>query len=575
MEPVRFADGFDGPDRVAFGLSSGALGVVAAGLALGYLILHSPLPGPVAVAVAVLIVAVAAAVGWGSWAGRSALAWAVAAGRFVAGPETMSIGLEQVTGDSATADRALGETLSPATASRHRADGTAALGTGGGTDATSAADGQPEDPVPGTGGGAAPADPPLWARWLEPLAETGHPTAAPAPVASPSRADAPAAPPRHAAPGPAERTPGHGADPVTTLTDPEDGDADADDPLPAGRPHLDDEVIAWLHRRVRGPVRPTADESAVSSPPETSLVVLPGAATGQEQRSDVKELELPGRFPRFPAATGAIPGRRRRARRVAFFALNGGVGRTTLAVEVAAVLAARGRRLTGPPGRLRVAYVDLDPRSSTACLRLGMPLPPREGFAGLADGPVAHAEHSSGLIALVDSSPRTSFEDGLSPAGAAAQVHRLEADGVEVVVLDCDGRPPELATWVLETADDIYLVLSDSARGVQDAYRATADLRRLGFAEKLAYVVNQATGRVDFGPTMADLRGSLLASIPHDDEIADAEDFHRIASLEGSGPGAVALRRLAGSIHPLLEEGSPGQPLDDRQLRVRPAVGAG
>jgi len=155
-------------------------------------------------------------------------------------------------------------------------------------------------------------------------------------------------------------------------------------------------------------------------------------------------------------------------------------------------------------------------------------------------------------------------------------MHRLEADGVDLIVVDCNPEPEALSTWVLEAVDDIYMVVDDSSRGVQDAYRSTAALRRLGFGDKLAYVVNQSRGRVDFGPTLRDLGGTLLAAIPADPEIAAAEDDHRISSLEGSGPGALALQRLAALIHPAvggaehLEASASGW----GRLELRPALAA-
>src|SRR5438270_565668 len=66
------------------------------------------------------------------------------------------------------------------------------------------------------------------------------------------------------------------------------------------------------------------------------------------------------------------------ARRAAFYSLNGGSGRTTLAAEVAAMLAARGMYRPAPDEpaqRLRVALLDLDLRSPNVAMRLGVPHP--------------------------------------------------------------------------------------------------------------------------------------------------------------------------------------------------------
>jgi hypothetical protein len=44
---------------------------------------------------------------------------------------------------------------------------------------------------------------------------------------------------------------------------------------------------------------------------------------------------------------------------------------------------------------------------------------------------------------------------------------------------------------------------------------------------------------------MADLRGQVMAEIPDDESVVAAENQHRLLGLEGSGPAADALHRLA------------------------------
>ena len=82
MDQIEFADGFDTPDTLAFGLGAGQLAVVMAGALGAYSLMRSSLPPAVADSVAVLLAASAAALGWLKVAGRPALDWAIFAARF-------------------------------------------------------------------------------------------------------------------------------------------------------------------------------------------------------------------------------------------------------------------------------------------------------------------------------------------------------------------------------------------------------------------------------------------------------------------------------------------------------------
>ena len=60
MDEIQFADGFDAPDRLAFGLGAGQLLTVVAGGLLAYAVARSPLPTPVAMPIAASLASVAA-----------------------------------------------------------------------------------------------------------------------------------------------------------------------------------------------------------------------------------------------------------------------------------------------------------------------------------------------------------------------------------------------------------------------------------------------------------------------------------------------------------------------------------
>ena len=192
----------------------------------------------------------------------------------------------------------------------------------------------------------------------------------------------------------------------------------------------------------------------------------------------------------------------RTARRLTFFSLGGGTGKTTLAVEVAGLLADRGRRRTGRGAALpRVALVDLDLTSPRAGLRLGVSAPTdwdlaETDIAGPAVGRLL-AVHASGLQVLPGPAsllPSDATDRPDVVRRLAAAIAALEARGCDTVVLDVAGDLSALTRWALEDAQDIFVVLTPTAGGIQDAYRSTQALRRLGLRHRLRYVVNRHRG---------------------------------------------------------------------------------
>jgi MinD-like ATPase involved in chromosome partitioning or flagellar assembly len=140
----------------------------------------------------------------------------------------------------------------------------------------------------------------------------------------------------------------------------------------------------------------------------------------------------------------------------------------------------------------------------------------------------------------------------LEPASVAEIVHRLERDGAQFVVVDVAADLGAVTTWVLSAVHDIFVVLTPTATGVQDAYRTTAALRRLGLAHKLRYVVNRSRGSVDLAEVMGDLGGRICGVIPWDSAVEDAENNHRIAALHADTPASAALQDLAALLYPPL-----------------------
>jgi MinD-like ATPase involved in chromosome partitioning or flagellar assembly len=262
------------------------------------------------------------------------------------------------------------------------------------------------------------------------------------------------------------------------------------------------------------------------------------------------------------AATGTAGGAAREGRGhvVVFFSLNGGTGRTTLAVELATLLAVRGRAAaaSGSWGE-RVALLDLTERSPTVGLRLGIPIPVA---AGVPPG-TSLLTHESGLLVLAASpAERSGAAAGAAWVRAALAAAERAGAGLVVVDIDCDLGPRCLE--VLRRCDEVHVTVAPTAVGVLDSYRSTAALRRLGLRHRIGYVVNRWHEGADLAEAMADLGGSIGAAIPDDDALVRAETSHRAAGLDAGTPVARALLGFAEAVESAALRGRPAaQPWAD------------
>jgi len=124
-------------------------------------------------------------------------------------------------------------------------------------------------------------------------------------------------------------------------------------------------------------------------------------------------------------------------------------------------------------------------------------------------------------------------------------LRELDIEGFDVVVMDVSPELCAVTRAALNSSDDVFVVVVPTASGVQDAYRTTEQLRHVGLRHQLRYVVNRARADVDVGVTIADLAGQLVAEVPDDPALADAENSHRVVTMHGESEGARALQRLA------------------------------
>jgi MinD-like ATPase involved in chromosome partitioning or flagellar assembly len=249
---------------------------------------------------------------------------------------------------------------------------------------------------------------------------------------------------------------------------------------------------------------------------------------------------------------------------IAFFSTKGGTGRTTLATEVAALLAMKGRYRespTSPSQALRVALIDFDLGSANVSARLGIAQPTMLDY--LCDLSLPHPDPRDFVIRH----PATRLDVMLGPSkclsgdraellGVAQAAHILttfKSAGYQFLILDISATLGDLETYLLETATRIYCVVTPTAGSVQSLYRGVEALRRIGLGAKLGYVANKMRDGFNLAEPMGDLNGSLVARIPYDPSFDTAENRHEPLVVRGSGASIEALSVLAASIYPALK----------------------
>jgi MinD-like ATPase involved in chromosome partitioning or flagellar assembly len=294
---------------------------------------------------------------------------------------------------------------------------------------------------------------------------------------------------------------------------------------------------------------------------DDDVIELPEPSDGASQRGDI-EIDAETTEP-APVYLGG-------PQVITFFSAKGGTGRTTLATEVAALLAMKGRYRespTSPRQPLRVVLIDFDLASANVSARLGIAQPTMLDY--LSDLTVPHPDprdyivrhQTTGLDVLLGPS-KCLAGDRAELFGVPQAAHilsTLKAAGYQFLVLDISATLGNLETYLLETATRIYCVVTPTAGSVQALYRGVEALRRLGLGPKLQYVANKMRDGFNLSEPMGDLNGSLVARIPYDAAFDTAENRHEPIVLRGAGPSGDALRRLAASVYPALQLPMPSR----------------
>jgi MinD-like ATPase involved in chromosome partitioning or flagellar assembly len=248
---------------------------------------------------------------------------------------------------------------------------------------------------------------------------------------------------------------------------------------------------------------------------------------------------------------------------ITFFSTKGGTGRTTLATEVACLLAIKGyyrESVSASPQPLRVALIDFDLASANVSARLGLAQPTVLDY--VCDSSLQTPDprdfvvrHSSGVDVLLGPAKCLAGDraDLLGVAQAAHILSSFKAAGYHYLIVDTASSLGDLETYLLEAATHIYCVVTPTAASIQSLYRGVEALRRLGVAGKLHYVANKMRDGVKLDEVLGDLNGSLAASVPYDAAFDMAENRHQPLALQRAAAPVDSLTQLAASIYPALQ----------------------
>jgi MinD-like ATPase involved in chromosome partitioning or flagellar assembly len=259
----------------------------------------------------------------------------------------------------------------------------------------------------------------------------------------------------------------------------------------------------------QGPVDPR-EESAPSAQEQTSM----GERTARLRVVDPDDDEGPapdglttdGAPHERPAAIPhVLPG----LRVVVLTSFAGGVGKTTLAVEVATLIASRARirSLEGTEQQVRVLILDAARLASAVGLRLG--LDPAALAAArnhrIWRDPSAVSELAQGTRWAVDvvtlpPHPQLTERDGHLDAGAGAfgaaeadaMLEGIQRAGYHLLVADLGGVLEEGHRQLIDQADVVLGVVRPTLESLPDVFRIAAVLRGQGMGRKLAIVANGA-----------------------------------------------------------------------------------
>ena len=225
-----------------------------------------------------------------------------------------------------------------------------------------------------------------------------------------------------------------------------------------------------------------------------------------------RERDKQSRFgPAAPAGTATGPGDSQPAQVVAVFSPKGGVGRTTLAVNLAVAGATLGRRVALVDASFQFGDVgvllNLNPKNKSIG-DLAAEL--NQGEAESLD--TFMVSHSSGVRVLL-APPKPEQAELIGPTSVRRVIDRLKLD-YDLVIVDCPATFNEPTIAVLDQADMILTLLTLEITSVKNMRLFLEVAEQLGYGkDKIRLVLNRADSTL--GIRVADVEHSIGRKIDH------------------------------------------------------------
>jgi CO dehydrogenase nickel-insertion accessory protein CooC1 len=213
----------------------------------------------------------------------------------------------------------------------------------------------------------------------------------------------------------------------------------------------------------------------------------------------------------------------------------GGVGKTTLAVEAAALVGSRARyrTLDGETRPLQVLLVDAARTSPAAALRLGLDPDSVSKLVSRYDWPdqltfekrAVETRHGVSLLTLPPLpmqglGPELPF----GPIEAAGILDAAEGAGFQLVVVHLGTQLEEGHRHLIGQAASVLGVVTPRVEALPDVLRITSYVRAMGAGRKLGLVANRATDEGSL-PALADgEQVPIVATIPNVESFDAAGD---------------------------------------------------
>ncbi len=242
---------------------------------------------------------------------------------------------------------------------------------------------------------------------------------------------------------------------------------------------------------------------------------------------------------RLPSIPYVLPG----PRLACFVAFAGGVGKTTLAVEAATLLASRARYRSadGTTHPLQVVVIDAARLTSAVGLRLGLKPEALSESRAQRDwtsaASVEDAITASPQLVDVITLPPHSMLGGRARAdgggtmtfgtpAAEAILTAAQRAGYGLVVADLGNLLEEGHEYLIDRADVVLGVVRPTLESIPDVLRLADRLRDAGWGRKLLLVANQCSDDTELRSFAHSADVPLIATIPATPAFSAAADHH-------------------------------------------------